>query len=149
MIDSQLHAMLRRLFQHTQSMRKYQRNLKDINTSYDKTMTRKLEQQVDIDIININTYLQDSMSPPAAPPIWYLSYNLARYARHHRSLRSRLAWRSDGAHSRVSLATLGLPPRYARVPPGGRMVPIVGSRSLRSICPLATLGCRLAVGWCP
>ena len=68
MIDSKLYMMLRRLFQHTQSMRKYQRNLKDINTSYDKTMTRKLEQQVDIDIININTYIQDSMSPPAAPP---------------------------------------------------------------------------------
>lgn len=69
MEDKQLYIMLRRLFQHTQSMRKYQRNLKDINTSYDKTMARKLEQQVDIDINNINTYLQDSMSPPAAPPI--------------------------------------------------------------------------------
>ena len=69
MIDNQLHAMLRRLFQHTQSMRKYQRNLKDINTNYDKTMARKLEQQVDIDINNIDTYLQDSMSPPAAPSI--------------------------------------------------------------------------------
>ena len=69
MIDSKLYMMLRRLFQHTQSMRKYQRNLKDINTNYDKTMARKLEQQVDIDINNIDTYLQDSMSPPAAPPI--------------------------------------------------------------------------------
>ena len=68
MIDSKLYMMLRRLFQHTQSMRKYQRNLKDINTNYDKTMARKLEQQVDIDINNIDTYLQDSMSPPAAPP---------------------------------------------------------------------------------
>lgn len=69
MKDNQLHAMLRRLFQHTQSMRKYQRYLKDINTSYDKAIVRKLERQVDIDIDNINTYLQDSMSPPAAPPI--------------------------------------------------------------------------------
>lgn len=69
MKDNQLHAMLRRLFQHTQSMRKYQRNLKDINTSYDKAIVRKLERQVDIDIDNINTYLQNSMSPPAAPPI--------------------------------------------------------------------------------
>ena len=69
MIDSKLYMMLRRLFQHTQSMRKYQRNLKDINTNYDKTMARKLEQQVDIDINNIDTYIQDSMSPPAAPPI--------------------------------------------------------------------------------
>lgn len=33
MKDNQLHAMLRRLFQHTQSMRKYQRNLKDMNTN--------------------------------------------------------------------------------------------------------------------
>lgn len=67
MIDCQLYVMLRRLFQHTQSMRKYQRNLKDMNTNYDKTMSKKLEQQVDIDINNINTYLQDSMSPPTAP----------------------------------------------------------------------------------
>lgn len=67
MVDNQLHAMLRRLFQHTQSMRKYQRNLKDMNTNYDKTMSKKLEQQVDIDINNINTYLQDSMSPHTAP----------------------------------------------------------------------------------
>lgn len=69
MIDSQLYVMLRRLFQHTQSMRKYQHNLKNINTNYDKAMVKKLERQVDIDIDNINTYLQDSMSPPAAPPI--------------------------------------------------------------------------------
>lgn len=67
MIDSQLYEMLRRLFQHTQSMRKYQHNLKDMNTRYDKTMARKLELQVDIDINNINSYLQDSMSPPTAP----------------------------------------------------------------------------------
>ena len=67
MIDSQLYVMLRRLFQHTQSMRKYQRNLKDINTSYDKAMVRKLERQVDIDINNINTYLRETMSTPATP----------------------------------------------------------------------------------
>ena len=69
MIDRQLYVMLRRLFQHTQSMRKYQNNLKDMNTSYDKAMVKKLERQVDIDINNIDTYLQDSMSPPAAPQI--------------------------------------------------------------------------------
>ena len=67
MIDSQLFVMLRRLFQHTQSMRKYQRNLKVINTNYDKTMVRKLEQQVDIDISNINSYLRETMSPPSTP----------------------------------------------------------------------------------
>ena len=47
---------------------------------------------------------------------------MARYARIAPSLRSGAAWRSDGAHSRVSLATLELPPRYARVPPDGLMV---------------------------
>lgn len=67
MIDCQLYVMLRRLFQHTQSMRKYQRNLKVINTNYDKTMVRKLEQQVDIDISNINSYLRETMSPPSTP----------------------------------------------------------------------------------
>lgn len=67
MKDNQLHAMLRRLFQHTQSMRKYQRNLKVINTNYDKTIVRKLEQQVDIDISNINSYLRETMSPPSTP----------------------------------------------------------------------------------
>lgn len=67
MIDNQLYVMLRRLFQHTQSMRKYQRNLKDMNTSYDKTMARKMELQVDIDISNINSYLRETMSPPATP----------------------------------------------------------------------------------
>lgn len=68
MIDSQLYVMLRRLFQHTQSMRKYQHNLKDMNTNYDKTMARKLEQQVDMDISNINSYLREFMTPPAPPP---------------------------------------------------------------------------------
>lgn len=67
MIDCQLYVMLRRLFQHTQSMRKYQRNLKVINTNYDKTIVRKLEQQVDIDISNINSYLRETMSPPSTP----------------------------------------------------------------------------------
>ena len=67
MVDNQLHAMLRRLFQHTQSMRKYQHNLKDMNTSYDKAMVKKLERQVDIDISNINSYLRETMSPPSTP----------------------------------------------------------------------------------
>ena len=69
MVDNQLHAMLRRLFQHTQSMRKYQINVRSMNSAYDKSMVKKLERQVDIDINNIDTYLQDSMSPPAAPQI--------------------------------------------------------------------------------
>ena len=67
MIDSQLHAMLRRLFQHTQSMRKYQINIKIMNSAYDKSMAKKLEQQVDIDISNINSYIREAMSPPATP----------------------------------------------------------------------------------
>ena len=67
MIDNHLHAMLRRLFQHTQSMRKYQINVKIMNSAYDKSMAKKLEQQVDIDISNINSYLRETMSPPATP----------------------------------------------------------------------------------
>mgnify|MGYP003548424030 FL=1 len=67
MIDNQLHAMLRRLFQHTQSMRKYQINVKSMNSAYDKSMVRKLEQQVDLDISNINSYLRETMSPPSTP----------------------------------------------------------------------------------
>ena len=67
MKDNQLHAMLRRLFQHTQSMRKYQINVKIMNSAYDKSMAKKLEQQVDIDISNINSYLRGTMSPPATP----------------------------------------------------------------------------------
>ena len=67
MIDNQLHAMLRRLFQHTQSMRKYQINVKSMNSAYDKSMARKLEQQVDLDISNINSYIREAMSPPATP----------------------------------------------------------------------------------
>lgn len=67
MIDNQLHTMLRRLFQHTQSMRKYQINVKSMNSAYDKSMARKLEQQVDLDISNINSYIREAMSPPATP----------------------------------------------------------------------------------
>ena len=59
--------MLRRLFQHTQSMRKYQNNVKIMNSAYDKSMAKKLEQQVDIDISNINSYLRETMSPPSTP----------------------------------------------------------------------------------
>lgn len=67
MVDNQLHAMLRRLFQHTQSMRKYQINVKSMNSAYDKSMARKLEQQVDLDISNINSYIREAMSPPSTP----------------------------------------------------------------------------------
>lgn len=67
MVDNQLHAMLRRLYQHTQSMRKYQINVRSMNSTYDKSMARKLEQQVDLDINNINSYLREAMSPPATP----------------------------------------------------------------------------------
>lgn len=67
MIDNQLHTMLRRLFQHTQSMRKYQINVRSMNSAYDKSMARKLEQQVDLDISNINSYLRETMSPPSTP----------------------------------------------------------------------------------
>ena len=67
MVDNQLHVMLRRLFQHTQSMRKYQINVKSMNSAYDKSMARKLEQQVDLDISNINSYIREAMSPPATP----------------------------------------------------------------------------------
>ena len=67
MIDNQLHAMLRRLFQHTQSMRKYQINVRSMNSAYDKLRAKKLEQQVDLDISNINSYLREAMSPPATP----------------------------------------------------------------------------------
>ena len=59
--------MLRRLFQHTQSMRKYQNNVKIMNSAYDKSMAKKLEQQVDIDISNINSYIREAMSPPSTP----------------------------------------------------------------------------------
>ena len=67
MEDKRLYIMLRRLFQHTQSMRKYQINVKSMNSAYDKSMAKKLEQQVDIDISNINSYLRETMSPPSTP----------------------------------------------------------------------------------
>ena len=67
MEDKRLYIMLRRLFQHTQSMRKYQNNVKIINSAYDKSMAKKLEQQVDIDISNINSYIREAMSPPSTP----------------------------------------------------------------------------------
>ena len=67
MEDKRLYIMLRRLFQHTQSMRKYQNNVKIMNSAYDKSMAKKLEQQVDIDISNINSYLRETMSPPSTP----------------------------------------------------------------------------------
>ena len=68
MKDNQLHAMLTRLYQHTKSMRKYQSNIKVMGTNYDKTMAKKLEQQVDIDISNIDSYLLGNITPPAPPP---------------------------------------------------------------------------------
>ena len=67
MEDKRLYIMLRRLFQHTQSMRKYQNNVKIMNSAYDKSMAKKLEQQVDIDISNINSYIREAMSPPSTP----------------------------------------------------------------------------------
>ena len=68
MEDNNLHFMLARLYQHTKSMRKYQRNVKDMGTNYDKTMAKKFEQRVDIDIINIDADLRGTMTPPAPPP---------------------------------------------------------------------------------
>ena len=68
MEDNQLHTMLRRLYQHTKSMRKYQNNVKVMGTNYDKTMAKKFEQQVDIDISNIDSYIIGTMTPPAPPP---------------------------------------------------------------------------------
>lgn len=68
MKDDNLHFMLARLFQHTKSMRKYQRNVKDMGTNYDKTMAKKFEQQVDIDISSIDFYLQGNITPPAPHP---------------------------------------------------------------------------------
>ena len=68
MEDKQLHIMLDRLYQHTKAMRKWQRNMKIMNTKYDKTMARKFEQLVDKDISNIDMYLRGAMTPPAPPP---------------------------------------------------------------------------------
>lgn len=68
MKDDNLHFMLARLFQHTKSMRISQSNLEVTRTKYDKKMVKMLEKQVDIDIINIDAYLRDTMTPPAPPP---------------------------------------------------------------------------------
>lgn len=68
MEDNNFHFMLARLYQHTKSMRKYQRNVKDMGTNYDKTMAKKFEQQVDIDISSIDYYLRGNITPPAPPP---------------------------------------------------------------------------------
>ena len=67
MIDYQLHEMLGRMFQHTQSMRKYQQNLKLMNTKYDRRLASMFEQQVDLDISNIEAYIRKAMSPPNSP----------------------------------------------------------------------------------
>ena len=48
-------------------MRKYQNNVKIMNSAYDKSMAKKLKQQVDIDISNINSYIREAMSPPSTP----------------------------------------------------------------------------------
>lgn len=68
MEDNNILFMLARLYKHTKSMRKYQRNVKDMGTNYDKTMAKKFEQQVDIDISSIDFYLQGNITPPAPPP---------------------------------------------------------------------------------
>lgn len=49
-------------------MRKYQRNVKNMGTNYDKTMAKKFEQQVDIDISSIDYYLSGNITPPGPPP---------------------------------------------------------------------------------
>lgn len=68
MEDNNFHFMLARLYQHTKSMRKYQRNVRDVGTNYDKTMAKKFEQQVDIDINCIDYFLNGNKTPPAPPP---------------------------------------------------------------------------------
>lgn len=67
MIDNQLYVMLKDLYQHTQTMRKCQHYVELIGTKYDKKMAKKYEQQVDMDIRNINSYIREAMSPPATP----------------------------------------------------------------------------------
>lgn len=67
MEDKQLYIMLRSLFQHTQSMRKCQRDVEIIGTKYDKKKAKMYEQQVDMDIRNINSYIREFMSPPSTP----------------------------------------------------------------------------------
>lgn len=67
MEDNQFHFMLARLYQHTKSMRKYQLNVKVMGTNYDRTMAKKFEQQVDIDISSIDYYLHGNKTPPTPP----------------------------------------------------------------------------------
>lgn len=66
--DSKLYSMLDRLFKHTKSMRKYQRNSATMSTNFDKTMAKRFELEVDKDISNIDSYLRNSKSPSAPPP---------------------------------------------------------------------------------
>ena len=66
--DSKLYSMLDRLFKHAKSMRKYQRNSVIMSTNFDKTMAKKFEKQVDIDIRCIDYYLNGNKTPPAPPP---------------------------------------------------------------------------------
>lgn len=68
MEDNNILFMLVRLYKHTKSMRKYQRNVKDMGTNYDKTMAKKFEQQVDIEIRSIDYYLNGNKSPSTPPP---------------------------------------------------------------------------------
>lgn len=68
MVDSKLYSMLDRLFKHTKSMRKYQRNSATMSTNFDKTMAKRFELEVDKDISNIDAYLRNSKSPSAPPP---------------------------------------------------------------------------------
>ena len=69
--DSKLYSMLDRLFKHTKSMRKYQRNSATMSTNFDKTMAKRFEMEVDKDISNIDSYLRNSKSPSAPPPQAY------------------------------------------------------------------------------
>lgn len=57
--------MLDRLFKHTKSMRKYQRNSVIMSTNFDKTMAKRFELEVDKDISNIDAYIGSSVSPSA------------------------------------------------------------------------------------
>lgn len=65
MVDSKLYSMLDRLFKHTKSMRKYQRNSVTMSTIFDKTMAKRFELEVDKDISNIDAYIGSSVSPSA------------------------------------------------------------------------------------
>ena len=68
MEDNQFHFMLTRLYQHTKSMRKCQRNVEITHTKYDKQMAKMFEKQVDIDINCIEYYLNGNKSPSTPPP---------------------------------------------------------------------------------